>query len=166
VTSNGKLIRGLQSSYRRNGTLNLFAALEVATGKVHGKVTDKTQKTKVGFLAFMDSLLRNLPAAEEYHVILDNHSIYKCQEAWLEKNPNVFFYYTPTGASWMNMVEIWLGILKNKSLNGASFSNTESLGEHIIKFIEVYNETAKLFVWKKKEVKNGQFTNNVRNFCN
>ena len=166
VSSDRKLIRGLESTYIRNGTVNLFAALEVATGRIHGKTTDSSQKSKKGFLAFMDELLLELPSAEEYHVILDNHSIHKRHERWLAEHENVFFHYTPTSASWLNMVEIWLGILARKSLRGASFSNTEALCEHIRKFIEAYNQTAKPFVWKKREVKGAQLTNNVRNFCN
>jgi transposase len=166
VSSDRKLIRGLESAYRRNGTVNLFAALEVATGRIHGKMTGANQKTKKGFLTFMDELLLELPDAEEYHVILDNHSIHKRHERWLAENENVFFHYTPTSASWLNMVEIWLGILARKSLRGASFASTEALCSHIRKFIEVYNKTAKPFVWKKREVRGAQLTNNVRNFCN
>jgi len=166
VSSDRKLIRGLQSTYKRNGTVNLFAALEVATGKIHGKPTDSSQKNKQGFLAFMDELLAELPNAEEYHVILDNHSIHKRHELWLEEHKSVFFHYTPTSASWLNMVEIWLGILARKSLHGASFASTEGLSEHIRKFIEDYNQTAKPFVWKKRDVRGAQLTNNMRNFCN
>jgi len=166
VSSDRKLIRGLESTYVRNGTVNLFAALEVATGRIHGKTTDSSQKTKKGFLAFMDELLAELPGAEEYHVILDNHSIHKRHESWLAEHENVFFHYTPTSASWLNMVEIWLGILTRKSLRGASFASTELLCAHIGKFIEAYNQSAKPFVWKKREVRGAQLTNNVRNFCN
>jgi len=96
----------------------------------------------------------------------NNHSIHKRHERWLAEHENVFFHYTPTSASWLNMVEIWLGILTRKSLRGASFANTEVLCEHIRKFIEAYNQTAKPFVWKKREVKGAQLTNNARNFCN
>jgi len=139
VSADRKLVRAMESTYKRNGTVNLFAALEVMTGKVHGKTTDSSQKTKKGFLVFMDELLLELPSAEEYHVILDNHSIHKRHECWLAEHENVFFHYTPTSASWLNMVEIWLGILARKSLRGASFANTKALCEHIGKFIEAYN---------------------------
>jgi hypothetical protein len=64
------------------------------------------------------------------------------------------------------MVEIWLGILTRKSLRGASFANAKALCEHIGKFIEAYNQTAKPFVWKKREVTGAQLANNMRNFCN
>jgi transposase len=166
VSSDKKLIRGIESSYKRNGTANLFAALEVATGRIYGKTTDSGQKTKKGFLAFMEELLRELPSAEEYHVILDNHAIHKRHEVWLLEHENVFFHYTPTYSSWMNMVEIWLGILSRKSLRGASFATTEALCGHIRKYIEAYNKTAKPFVWRKREVKGAQLKNNLRNLCN
>jgi transposase len=166
VSSDRKLIRGIESTYERHGTANLFAALEIATGRVHGKMTDTKQKTKKGFLSFMDDLLAELPVANEYHVILDNHSIHKPHELWLEQHENVFFHYTPTSASWLNMVEIWLGILTRKSLRGASFTSIASLCEHIGNFVAAYNQTAKPFVWRKREVQGAQLTSNAQNFCN
>ena len=121
--------KGYESVYKRHGTLNLFAALEVATGRIHGKTTAPGEKTKKGFLAFLEEVLSGLPASPtvEYHVIMDNHSIHKRHEAWLSRHPNVFFHYTPTSASWLNMVEIWFGILTLKSLRGASFQDTGQL---------------------------------------
>ena len=105
MSSDKKLIQGIESTYERNGTVNLCAALSVASGNIHGKVTHPSEKTKKGFLSFMDDLLSELPADSEYHVIVDNHSIHKRQRAWLKKHPNVFLHYTPTGASWLYMVE-------------------------------------------------------------
>jgi transposase len=166
VSSDRKLVRGLESTYKRNGTLNLFAALEVATGQIHGKTTDPSNKTKKGFLEFMDELLLGLPESAEYHVIMDNHSIHKRHEKWLSEHTNVFFHYTPTSASWLNMVEIWFGILTLKSLRGVSFSSTQELGAHILAFQKAYNETAKPFVWKKRKIRGAQLTNSVNNFCN
>jgi transposase len=166
VTSDGKLARGIESNYRRNGTANLFAALEVATGVIHAKTTDPGQKTKKGFIAFMEDLLRELSDAEEYHVVMDNHSIHKRHDDWLAVHKNVFFHYTPTSTSWLNMVEIWFGILSRKSLRGASFENTRELCAHIAKFTEAYNETAKPFVWRKRDVRGTQLSNNLHNFCN
>jgi transposase len=166
ISSNQKLVRGIESTYRRNGTGNLFAALEVATRKIRGKTTDSSQKTKKGFLSFMEDLLRELPNTEEYHVILDNHSTHKRHELWLLEHKSDFFHYTPTNASWLNMVEIWLGILTLKSLRGASFSSASALCEYIAKFIAAYNSNAKPFVWRKREVKGSQLANNLRNLCN
>lgn len=166
VSPDKKLIRGLESTYKRNGTLNLFAALEVATGQIHACATEPCEKTKKGFISFLDGLLDDLPEAREYHVIMDNHSIHKNHDKWLEKHPNVFFHYTPTSASWLNMVEIWFGILTYKSLRGASFSSPEELAEHIKNFTKAYNKSARPFVWRKREVRGAQITNSISNFCN
>ena len=166
ISSDRKLIRAMESTYKRSGTLNLFAALDVATGKIHGKSTEPAKKTKKGFLEFLDELLLELPESGEYHVIMDNHSIHKRHELWLDAHSNVFFHYTPTSASWLNMVEIWFGILTLKSLRGMNFSSTKELGAHIKAFQETYNETAQPFVWKKREIKGSQLTNSIRNFCN
>jgi hypothetical protein len=122
------LVRALESTDKRNGTLNLFAALDVATGHIYGKTTEPSGKTKKGFLELVDELLSELPDSGEYHVIMGNHSIHKRHELWLDSHPIVFFHYTPTSASWLNMVEIWFGILTLRSLRGASFSSTQKLG--------------------------------------
>jgi transposase len=166
ATSDGKLARGLGSTYRRNGTVNLYAALEVATGRARAKTTGAEQKTKKGFLAFMDGLLADLPGAEECHVTMDSHSIHKGHGAWPAAHPGVFFHYTPTSAGWMNMVEIWLGILTRKSLRGASFCDTRALCAHIAKFVDAYNGAAKPFVWRKRDLRGAQLTDSLHNFCN
>ena len=163
-TDSGKIVRGFKSTYKRHGTLNLFAALEVVTGAVHGKTT--RYKKRVDFLAFMDEVLAELPGDREIHVIMDNYCIHKKNELWLAAHPNVFFHFTPTSASWLNMVEIWFGLLTRKSLRGASFKDTEQLRQAIEDFIAVYNPTAKPFVWRKREVKGSQLRNTIVNLCN
>lgn len=166
VSSDKKLIQGIESTCKRNGTVNLFAALSIASGNIHGKVTPPGEKTKKGLQAFMDGLLADLPADGEYHVIVDNHSIHKRHGAWLEKHPNVFFHYTPTSASWLNMVEILFGILTRNSLQKKSFSDTGALARHIDAFTEAYNKTARPFIWQKRDIQGCQLKNNDRNFKN
>jgi transposase len=155
-TSNGKVVSAVKSTYKRNGTQNLFAALEVATGIIHGQTTQS--KKRVDFLAFMDDLLDDLPASEtvEYHVILDNYCIHKRCDEWLNAHPNVFFHFTPTSASWLNQVEIWFNIMSRKVLRGASFDTTKALADAIHGYIDYYNNSAKPFVWKKREVSGSQ----------
>jgi transposase len=162
-TSNGKIVRAVKSTYKRNGTQNLFAALEVATGIIHGQTT-KTKK-RVDFLAFMDGLLKELPSGENvhYHAILDNYCIHKRCDNWLSVNPNVTFHFTPTSASWLNMVEIWFNILSRKILRGASFDTASALSDAIMGYIKAYNDTAEPFVWKKREVKGSQIKDNLSN---
>jgi transposase len=163
VSRNGKFVRAVKSTYRRNGTQNLFGALVVATGQVVGKAT-KTKK-RPDFLAFMDDLLAQLPQepSNEYHVILDNYCIHKRCDEWLEQHPKVHFHYTPTSASWLNQVEIWFNILGRKALRGASFDSTDELVAAIEAFIKHYNETAEPFVWRKREVKGTQIRDALSN---
>jgi transposase len=163
-TSSGKIVRGFKSTYKRHGTLNLFAALKVSTGEVKGKTT--RQKRRVEFLEFMDEVVAEIPADTEIHVILDNYCIHKKNASWLEAHPNVHFHFTPTSASWLNMVEIWFGIFTRKALRGASFRDVEELRQAIEEYLVVYGPTAKPFIWRKREVKGSQLRNTIVNLCN
>ncbi len=163
-TGNGKLVRGLKSTYKRNGTVNLFAALEVATGIVNAKTTQT--KTREDFLAYMDELVLEYGPEKELHVILDNYCTHKKNEQWLENNKNVTFHFTPTSASWLNLVEVWFGVFTRKSLNGASFNSTQKLSEHIHAYVKAANQNPTRFVWKKREVIGSQLKNNIDNFIN
>ena len=160
-TDNGKIVRGYKSTYRRHGTLNLFAALEIATGAIHTQTTK--QKRRIEFLEFMDRLLLDLPNSGEIHVILDNYCIHKRNETWLACHPNVKFHFTPTSASWLNMVEIWFGIMSRKALRGASFQNLDQLKTAIDEFVAAYTPNAKPFIWRKRQVKGSQLKNTIVN---
>ena len=163
-TDNGKIVYGFKSTYKRHGTLNLFAALEVATGAIHTQTTQ--QKRRVEFLAFMDQVLAELPDDKEIHVILDNYCIHKKCDEWLADHPNVHFHFTPTSASWLNQVEIWFGIFSRKALKGGSFKDVEHLRQAIEAFVAAYGPTAKPFVWRKREVKGTQLKNTIVNLRN
>ena len=163
-TSSGKIVRGLQSTYKRHGTINLFAALNVATGVIKSKTT--STKKRPDFQAFMDGVVADVPDEQQIHVILDNYSTHKKNHDWLAKHPNVHFHYTPTSASWLNQVEIWFGIFARKTLNGASFASIEQLVQAIEAFIASYNQSASPFVWRKREVKGSQLRNTIANLCN
>lgn len=165
-TRSKKIVHGLKSTYKRHGTLNLFAALNVATGDIHTKATEL--KRRVEFLEFMDQVLSELPGSnqKEIHVILDNYCIHKKNDAWLAIHPNVIFHFTPTSASWLNQVEIWFGILSRKALKNGNFKSVEELRMAIEKFIEAYKPNAKPFVWRKREVKGSQLKNTIMNLCN
>ena len=163
-TDNGKIVRGCKSTYKRHGTLNLFAALQVATGLIQTNTT--TLKRREEFLHFMDQIVADTPSDRQLHVILDNYCTHKKCDAWLALHPNVHFHFTPTSASWLNQVEIWFGIMSRKALRGASFKNVEELGQAIDAFIAAYNPTAKPFKWRKREVKGAQLRNTIVNLCN
>ena len=133
-TSSSKIVRGLQSTYKRHGTINLFAALDVATGNIKSKTT--VEKKQPDFQSFMDDIVATIADDKEIHVILDNYCTHKKNDKWLTEHPNVHFHFTPTSASWLNQVEIWFGILSRKTLVGASFASTEQLVQAIEAFVE------------------------------
>jgi transposase len=163
-TKSGKVVRAYKSTYKRHGTLNLFAALDVSTGTIHGKVTENKKREQ--FIAFMDEILNEYPSDKEIHVILDNYCTHKKNEEWLAKNPNVHFYFTPTSASWLNQVEIWFGIFTRKALRGGSFTSPEELRQRIEDYIGRYNPQCKPFKWRKREVKGAQLKDTIDNLLN
>ena len=163
-TDNRKIVRGLKSTYKRHGTLNLFAALEVATGQVKTAITQLKRREE--FLEFMDQVVAEAPLDQELHVIVDNYCTHKKCDAWLARHPNVHFHFTPTSASWLNQVEIWFGILSRKALRGLSTKSTAELRQAIEAFITAYAQHAKPFKWRKREVKGSQLRNTIVNLCN
>lgn len=168
-TDNSKIVRGCKSTYKRHGTLNLFAARQVATGLIQTSTT--TLKRREEFLQFMDQIVAETPVdtgpnGRQLHVVLDNYCTHKKCDAWLAMHPNVHFHFTPTSASWLNQVEIWFGIMSRKALRGASFKNVTELRQAIEAFIAAYNPKAKPFKWRKREVKGSQLRNTIVNLCN
>jgi hypothetical protein len=149
---NGRALTGHSHDYKRNGTSTLFAAFEVATGKVI--VAHKKRRRRVEFLDFMNDIVAAHAATDtDIHVVLDNLNTHKPKnDRWLKRHPNLHFHFTPTRASWLNQVEIWFSILEAKSLHGASFTSVQQLRQHIDAFIAAYNHNAKPFVWTKAKV--------------
>ena len=164
-TDSGAVVRGLKSTYKRHGTLNLFAALEVGTGQVHAKFSE--YKKGEDFLSFLDGVLADQPQDREIHVILDNYSTHKRNDDWLAKfEGRVQFHFTPTSASWLNQIEIVFSLLQRKTLSGASFKTKDQMREAIEAFLRKHNERAKPFRWRKREVKGSQLRNTIVNLCN
>jgi len=164
-TDSGKVVRGLKSTYKRHGTLNLFAALEVGTGQVKTKFTE--YKKREDFRGFLDGVLADQPPDKEIHVVLDNYSPHKRNEDWLAKfEGRVQFHFTPTSASWLNQVEIVFSLLQRKTLNGGSFKTKDQLREAIEAFFRRHNERAKPFRWRKRDVRGSQLQNTIVNLRN
>jgi transposase len=164
-TDSGAVVRAMKSTYKRNGTLNLFAALEIASGNVHTQTTE--QKKREDFRRFLDAIIADLPTDKEIHVILDNYCTHKRNDDWLAKyDGRVHFHFTPTSASWLNQIEIWFGLLMRKSLRGASFASKDQLRLAIESFVAKTNENPKPFHWRKREVKGSQLRNTIINLCN
>ena len=164
-TDSGAVVRGLKSTYKRHGTLNLFAALEVGTGQVKTKITDL--KKRADFQSFLEGVIAEQPADKDIHVILDNYSTHKKNDDWLAKfEGRVQFHFTPTSASWLNQIEIVFSLMQRKALNGASFKSKDQLRDAIEAFIRRHNERAKPFRWRKRDVKGSQLQNTIVNLCN
>ena len=147
---NGRALTGQSHDYKRHGTTTLFAALNVATGKVSGR--QYKRRRRIEFLDFMNRIVAE-HAGREIHVILDNLNTHKPKnDRWLKRHANVHFHFTPTKASWLNQIEIWFSILAAKALSGTSFSSRKDLMAQINAFIAAYNIDAKPFVWTKSQV--------------
>ncbi len=134
--------------YRRNGTVSLYAALEVGSGTVTGTTT--TRHRAVEFLGFCRQLARSYPSGE-LHFVLDNSSTHKTPavQRWLRRHKRVHFHFTPTSASWMNQVETWFGILSKQAVRRGSFEDVRALVAAIERFIRHWNEGAAPFLWVK-----------------
>lgn len=134
--------------YRRAGLTDLYAALEIARGRVTAELAPS--HTGADFLRFLRTVQRRY-RRRELHIVLDNsstHSVPAVRE-FLAAHPLVHFHFTPTGASWLNMVEAWFGILTRKSLRRGSFSSVAALMKHIRAYIARWNEDPTPFVWTR-----------------
>ncbi len=150
-THDKKILDAYNSTHKRHGPLNLFAALNVATDHIQAQTTQT--KKREDFQHFMDLVMQDLPKEKDVHVILDNDCTYKKNDDWLKKNESrVQFHFTPTSASWLNQIEIWFGILSRKALKGASFSHVTELKNAIEVFIVRHNQKAQPFKWRRREV--------------
>lgn len=135
------------SEYIRNGTANLFAALQVHHGEVSG-MTSQT-RNRWDFIAFLEQLEAEIPADQQVIAILDNLSTHKTREVedWLAEHPRWRFAFTPKHASWLNQVECFFSILARRLLRHGAFSDPEDLATQMLTFVEHYNLTARPFNW-------------------
>ncbi len=133
--------------YVRHGTTNLFAALDVLTGKVIGRCFDR--RRTIEFLKFMNEVVRKFPKDMPIHVVLDNLSTHNNADvdAWLAKHPNVTFHFTPVGSSWINQVENWFGIITRQAIRRGSFVSLAHLIRRIADYIKHWNADAEPFEW-------------------
>lgn len=161
---NGKAITGYSHEYKRHGTINLFAALEITTGLIQTKQFPRRRRKE--FLLFMNDVVKQYKD-QELHVILDNLSTHKPKnDQWLARHKNVQFHYTPTHASWLNQVEVWFSILTRHALRKASFTSIEQLIDAIEKYCKAYNLNAHPFEWTKEKVYQRTLKNKYANLYN
>ena len=133
--------------YKRNGTTTLFAALDVATGKVFGQCLPKHRHEE--FLVFLRTIDRNVPKGLAVHLILDNYQTHKHPEtvAWLGKHKRFHLHFTPTSSSWLNLVERWFRELTEKNIRRGSFPSVPDLIASIEDYLQVTNNAPKPLVW-------------------
>jgi len=136
--------------YKRHGTLSLYAALDIETGKVIGKTTKRHRSAE--FLQFLDLIDKATRTAPAVHVILDNSSTHKTKavEDWLDAHPRFQFHFTPTSASWLNAVETWFSALERRAIYRGVFTSVPELRRAIRDYVAAHNKNyAKPFTWTK-----------------
>ena len=142
------LIERRSHDYRRHGTTTLFAALNIATGQVTARCQDRHRHEE--FLVFLRQVTRAYPTGD-LHLVMDNYAAHKhpAVRAWLAANPRVHAHFTPTHASWMNMVEIWFGVAERQAIHRGSYRSVRDLTQAIRRFIDGWNDRAQPFTWTK-----------------
>lgn len=136
--------------YKRNGTTSLYAAFDILTGRVIGRVTQRHRPKE--FLDFLRQIDNSTPKDLNLHIILDNSSTHKTPDVkkWKESHPRFIFHFTPTSASWLNAVEGWFSQLERRAIHRGVFTSVKELRDEIHRFIKVHNaESAKPFKWTK-----------------
>jgi transposase len=133
--------------YKRNGTTSLFAAMNVADGTVIGDCYPRHRHQE--WLKFLRLVKSQVPADAAVHLICDNYSTHKHPKvlAWAAKNPRFTFHFTPTGASWLNMVERFFRDLGEKALKRGSFYNVDDLVGAVTEYVNAHNQNPKPFIW-------------------
>jgi transposase len=136
-------------NYLRHGTLDLFAALNVATGEVIARCKQKHRSSD--FVAFLREIDEQVEAKLEIHVVLDNLSAHKSPvvKRWLLRNPRFQFHFTPTYSSWLNLVERFFGLLTQEALKRGSHTSIPQLRQAILDYVEAHNEEGRPFKWTK-----------------
>ncbi len=139
--------------YYRHGTLSLYAALDVRSGKVHGKTA--ARHTSDEFVAFLQQVVGLCKPNQDIHVILDNLSAHKTQKvaSFLQEHANVKLHFTPTYSSWLNQVEIWFSRIERDVIARGVFSSVRDLSRKLIRYIRAYSKTARPFNWKYSNVR-------------
>jgi transposase len=148
--------------YRRHGTTSLFAALELQVGRVIGQCHRRHRSLE--FRKFLDTIDASVPHQLEVHLIIDNYGTHKTAliRNWLAKRPRFHVHFTPTGASWINLVERFFSTLTTRQIRRGSFRSTRELEAAIKHYLQLYNQHPKPFVWTKTA---DQILESIARFC-
>jgi len=150
--------------YTRHGTTSLFAALEVMSGKVHGRCFKR--HTHVEFVAFLESLARRYPKLE-LHLICDNYGTHKhpAVQEWLAAHLRFHLRFTPTSALWLNLVERWFALITSQAIRRGSFDSVRRLERAITRYLAHWNDNAKPFRWIKPAAQIRRSIHNAELIC-
>lgn len=135
--------------YMRHGTTTLFAALDMASGKVIGELHRRHRARE--FLQFLRTIDTNVPQGLQVHLVMDNYGTHKTPSVrnWFARHPRFHAHFTPTSASWLNMVERWFGLLSEKQIKRGTHRSTFELEQAIREYLAIHNEKPHPFVWTK-----------------
>jgi transposase len=139
--------------YKRNGTLSLYAALEVATGRVEGMTA--TSHSSPVFVRFLDQLVATQPTGQEIHIIADNFAAHKTKTVteWLAAHPRVHLHFTPTYSSWLNQIELWFAKIERDMIARGIFTSTADLRRKLLQYIRAHNKTCQPIQWSYSNIK-------------
>ena len=148
--------------YVRHGTTSLFAALDVKTGEVIGQC--RRRHRSIEFRAFLDRIEAEVPAELDVHLIVDNYGTHKTGliKRWFAKRPRFHIHFTPTSASWLNLIERWFAALTEKQIRRSAHRSTRELETAILRYIEHGNHDPKPFIWTKSA---DQILASIARFC-
>ncbi len=137
------------NDYLRHGTTSLFAALVMATGEVIGRIHRRHRHQE--FLRFLKTVDAETPAELDLHLVLDNYGTHKTPAVrrWLLRHPRFHLHFTPTGGSWLNLVERWFAEITRRQIKRGAHRSTRELEDAIRSYLKIYNEDPKPFIWHK-----------------
>jgi transposase len=148
--------------YKRSGTSSLYAALDITTGKIIGRL--HARHRAIEFKQFLQTIDRDVPADLAVHVVLDNSSTHKTPaiQQWLLAHPRFVLHFTPTSSSWLNLVERWFAELTTKKLRRGAHRSVRALNTDIRAWIETWNDAPRPFVWTKTA---DQILESIARYC-
>ena len=148
--------------YVRHGTTTLFAALDLATGKVIGELHRRHRGSE--FLRFLRTIDQSVPPELDIHLVMDNYGTHKTPtvKSWFARHPRFHLHFTPTSSSWLNLVERWFGLLSLRQIKRGSHRSTVALEQAIRDYLEIHNDDQKPFVWHKTA---DEIIDSVARFC-